>query len=80
LEEDANTIRNNVFAGILVEGGQSTIGAAAERSAGSNRIVSNQGWGVLVRPVTGTVDDAKALPSLDWRFTPLYWNQILSSP
>ena len=26
------------------------------------------------------VDDAKALPSLDWRFTPLYWNQILSSP
>jgi len=26
------------------------------------------------------VDDAKDLPSLDWRFTPLYWNQILSSP
>ncbi len=25
------------------------------------------------------VDDAKALPPLDWRFTPLYWNQILSS-
>jgi leucyl/phenylalanyl-tRNA--protein transferase len=26
------------------------------------------------------VDDANALSSLDWRFTPLYWNQILSSP
>jgi leucyl/phenylalanyl-tRNA--protein transferase len=26
------------------------------------------------------VDDAKALPSLDWRFTPIYWDQILSSP
>ena len=27
-----------------------------------------------------SVNDAKVLPSLDWRFTPLYWNQILSSP
>ena len=24
-----------------------------------------------------SVNDAKALPSLDWRFAPLYWNQIL---
>ena len=26
------------------------------------------------------VQAAKALPPVDWRFTPLYWNQILSSP
>lgn len=26
------------------------------------------------------VQAAKALPPVDWRFTPLYWNQILPSP
>lgn len=43
-----SNVVNNVFAGIHIEGGVNSIGDSATRTAHSNDINLNQGWGILV--------------------------------
>jgi subtilisin-like proprotein convertase family protein len=45
---------NNALSGIRIDGGQHTIGHETTPSLTSNRIYSNQGWGIEVRGATAT--------------------------
>jgi subtilisin-like proprotein convertase family protein len=70
LADGSNTVSNtdvvnNVFAGIQIQGGSQTIGEAKARTAASNGIYLNQGWGILVEPSTASYTKKAAVDLAD---------------